>query len=345
MIKLTSRFLVVFFLTSLFYPLSAFASEVATYDQLLHAIRETRNSSQQRIEAAVEQEKVREAWETGKLIDEHVLQHKERADYGDQVIIKLAKDLESSETELRYMLQFARTYSQIPRTSDELSWGHYESLLALNEKKDREEVENLASKERWPLKRLREEVRNRKIAKGEREPKPETGLAPINPGKLYTYKVIRAKAGALKGQLVLDLGFANYYRPDKLDKFKEGDLLILEKGKLKKLNNPSPEFLYTYNVDVYQVLDGDTVNAVVDLGFNILTQQTLRLRGLDAPEIITKEGKEAKTFLEKQLKKLPILIHSVKSDKYDRYLIDLFADGEYLNQKLLSEGFAAVMEE
>ena len=44
----------------------AFASpQVATYEGLLHAIRETRAASQARITAAVEQAKVREAWETG----------------------------------------------------------------------------------------------------------------------------------------------------------------------------------------------------------------------------------------------------------------------------------------
>ena len=68
-----------------------------TYEQLVHAIRVARVSSRQRIEQVVRQEKVREAWETGKLIDEHILLHKKRADYGKQVLARLANDLESSQ--------------------------------------------------------------------------------------------------------------------------------------------------------------------------------------------------------------------------------------------------------
>ncbi len=88
--------------------------EVGTYDQLVAAIRKARAASQARVEQAVQQEKVRECWETGKLIDEHVLQHKERADYGAQVLERLSTDLGTSRTELSYMLQFARAYPIFP---------------------------------------------------------------------------------------------------------------------------------------------------------------------------------------------------------------------------------------
>ncbi len=54
-------------------PQGFVAPEVATYDGLLHAIRAAQARSQTRIEQAVQEEKVREAWEIGKLIDEHVL--------------------------------------------------------------------------------------------------------------------------------------------------------------------------------------------------------------------------------------------------------------------------------
>lgn len=91
--------------------------KVETYDQLVQAIRQARSASEQR----VSQEKVRLAWETGKLIDTHVLHNAERAAYGEKVIVRLAEDLGTSETELRYMLKFARTYP-IPPEPDELTW-------------------------------------------------------------------------------------------------------------------------------------------------------------------------------------------------------------------------------
>lgn len=49
--------------------------KVETYDELVHAIRAARNASREKIEQAVKEEKVREAWEIGTLIYEHILFH------------------------------------------------------------------------------------------------------------------------------------------------------------------------------------------------------------------------------------------------------------------------------
>lgn len=343
----------IFFLFSIFLnALPVFAApQVQTYDQLIHAIREARAASQQRIETAVRQEKVREAWETGKLIDEHVLQHKERADYGERLIVRLAKDLGTNETELRYMLQFARTYS-IHRPADELSWSHYQSLLALNDPKEREEVTQRAVREHWNRDQVREEVRRRQAAHGQDSSVGMLREAPLHaqPGMLNVYRIIRATTGPFQGELAVDLGFANYFQPKGINKFKENDLVILKKGKLKSFQDLRGG-RYTYDAYVLAIIDGDTLTAVVDLGFNIVTVQTLRLRGLDAPEIVSAEGKEAKAFVESVIarsaarKQSPILIKTTKSDKYDRYLVDIWIDGVYLNQQLLDHRLAVRVSE
>lgn len=65
---------------------------VDTYEQLLNALRQTHDASQLRIQEFAEQEKVREAWETGRLIEAHILHH-QAAGYDRQVILKLGKDL------------------------------------------------------------------------------------------------------------------------------------------------------------------------------------------------------------------------------------------------------------
>ena len=339
----------------------ALASNVQTYDDLLHAIRKARAASGQRIVVAIEEEKVREAWETGKLIDEHILQHKERAAYGEQVIVRLAKDLGASETELKYMLQFARTYP-IRRPADELSWSHYQALLSLNDPKEREEVTKEAVKQGWSRDRLREEVRRRQARA---EPKPK--LLEAKPGTLHTYRVVRDFVGENKNELVIDLGFANYLKLEKKLKFKDGDIVQLVKGKLKKSESLKEQDLYTFEAEVIRVLDGDTFAASVDLGFGFTTVQTLRLRGLDAPEIYTSEGspgrdvkispgspratglegQEAKAFVEAQFAKArgKVLIKTVKSDKYDRYLADVWVGEKYLNQELINSGLAVRVTE
>jgi endonuclease YncB( thermonuclease family) len=91
----------------------------------------------------------------------------------------------------------------------------------------------------------------------------------------------------------------------------------------------------------------------IDLGFDLWTKQTLRLRGIDCMEMDTterltvkngakkypnksegaKEGQAAKAFLQSYIKEADqLLIRSSKSDKYDRYLADVFIPpGEDLN--------------
>jgi micrococcal nuclease len=312
--------------------------EVKTYGQLVTAIRQTRTATTVRIEQAVDREKIREAWETGKLIEEHVLQHKERADYDRQVIERLAGDLQISASELYRMLKFAKTYPILAR-APELSWSHIRELLSIEDESERERLLKSAQKNHWSRDELRNEIRKTgKVL-------PAAALTPSHPGKPYTYKIIRATKEPFKDKLAVDLGFSNYHRPKSVNKFKEGDIVTLQSGKLKKLETSRPADLYTYKIDLVELIDGDTLTAVIDLGFDIATVQTLRLRGLDAPEIISREGKEAKAFVEKQITGKQVLIKTVKSDKYDRYLADVFVNGEYLNQKLLEQGLAVLMED
>ena len=298
------------------------------------------------MEALVEAEKVREAWEIGKLIDTHVFQHKERADYDKQIVERLAKDLGESRTELYYMLQFAREYPTVP-LAEQLSWGHYRELLSLNDPKEREEVAAQAVEQHWGRDRLREEVRRRKGLKqlAEQKTSPPVILAAA-PGEPGTFRVVRAYYGDKPDQLVLDLGFSSYYRPPGKFSFKEGDLVREKRGRPKKSKGAAEKDLFTYTVGVVRVIDGDTFTAAVNLGFGFTTVQTLRLRALDAPEIETAEGREAKEFLEKILTQgSNVLIRTHRSDKYDRYLADVFVDGDYVNQKLVDEGLAFLVSE
>lgn len=338
------------------------AATVQAYDELVKAIRATRQESQQRIE----QSKVREAWETGKLIDEHVLLHKERAEYGARVIERLAKDLGSSATELGYMLKFARMYPIAP-TSGELTWSDYRELLSLKDSAKRTEVSEKAAREKWDTKRIRSEVKRiNQLTQTGTEPSERLSA---KPGILHAYRVV---AGLEDGERVLDLGFSNYYKPVEKITFQPDDILEVvwgapnpnglvqsrkeldvpvRSGEYKKLKDAGEDVLYTYKIEVLDIIDGDTIKAVIDLGFGFRTVQTLRLRGIDAPELPTADGKAAKEFLEKLLApSSKVLIRTVKSDKYDRYLADIFMTDEkgkeqYLNNLLLEKGYAVRVSE
>ncbi len=333
------------FSLALIFASNAFAADasrtppkVETYDELVHEVRATINATKERVEQAVEREKVREAWEIGKLIDEHALHHKERADYAKELIPRLAADTGMGRTELYYMLEFARTYP-IVRPGGQLSWGHYQVLLSINDPEKRRAVADEAIQKHWSKHELRSELRRRRLTM-------EVPSKPLEakPGKLHTYRVARAAVGEYSGKPALDLGFSCYYRPPGKFPFPEGEIVSAQ---LKKLDDASEEDLFTYEVTVLEVIDGDTFKAAVDLGFGFSTVQTLRLRGLDAREVESEEGEEAKESLKKLIQRPggPVLIRTVQSDKYDRYLADVFVKDQYINQEMVARGLAVAVEE
>lgn len=111
--------------------------------------------------------------------------------------------------------------------------------------------------------------------------------------------------------------------------------------------------MFEYKVrEVLEVVDGDTLDVEIDLGFAIFIKQRVRLAGIDTPESRTtdlnekKFGLEAKQFLKDQLDKCKnITIVTEKPDnkeKYGRFLAWLFLDDSAisLNNLMVSKGYA-----
>ena len=108
---------------------------------------------------------------------------------------------------------------------------------------------------------------------------------------------------------------------------------------------------YIYRVkQVLKVVDGDTIDADIDLGFDISLTKRVRLAGVDTPESRTTDlkektlGLEVKEWLKKNLDgKKNILIKTELPDsteKYGRILGRLFVDDVCLNDRMISEGYA-----
>ena len=111
--------------------------------------------------------------------------------------------------------------------------------------------------------------------------------------------------------------------------------------------------MYEYRIKkVYKVVDGDTIDVDIDLGFNISFFQRVRLAGIDTPESRTKDVHEKKLGLEVKEKLSDLLkgasnivIKTEKPDsteKYGRILGWLFIDDNKLsvNEILIKEGYA-----
>lgn len=106
--------------------------------------------------------------------------------------------------------------------------------------------------------------------------------------------------------------------------------------------------MYLYRATVLRIVDADTIHADVDLGFDIRRRDSFRLAGINAPELSTAAGKEAKAYLERLLPKdaagayLPVTIRTEKDrrEKYGRYLAWIELDGKTVNEILVEQGYA-----
>ena len=109
--------------------------------------------------------------------------------------------------------------------------------------------------------------------------------------------------------------------------------------------------MYEYNATVDRVVDGDTVDVIVDLGFSVMTKQCLRVSRVDTPEVRGPErpdGLVSKKFVEMVIPPgSPVVVMTTKDKKgkYGRYLAEILfhdGDGELMNLSnlLLEEGLA-----
>ena len=99
--------------------------------------------------------------------------------------------------------------------------------------------------------------------------------------------------------------------------------------------------MYQYKASVSKVVDGDTIHALVDLGFKIYTDIIFRLADINAPEKNTDEGVVAKIALSNKLLNQSIAIDSNGKDKYGRWIATVYLNGENINQWLMTEGYAS----
>lgn len=113
---------------------------------------------------------------------------------------------------------------------------------------------------------------------------------------------------------------------------------------------------YVYRAEIVGVHDGDTVTARVDVGFSVSTYTTMRLFGINAPELKTgKPGKDATEHLRGLLAQyriggtddVPVVVIKTRKDhteKFGRMLVEIqgFDNGSLvsINELMIRDGFA-----
>ena len=110
--------------------------------------------------------------------------------------------------------------------------------------------------------------------------------------------------------------------------------------------------MYEYKVTLDRIVDGDTIDVTVDLGFTVwLAKQRVRLYGLDTWESRTRNLEvKAKGLLAKAVTKqmvseaAEIILISHGKGKYGRILGEVICDGVSLNDALIENGHAVVYD-
>ena len=108
--------------------------------------------------------------------------------------------------------------------------------------------------------------------------------------------------------------------------------------------------MYTYKIkEITKVVDGDTLDAIIDLGFGITKKERIRIAAIDAPETRTRNlhekklGFEAKAWRKKHVEYCDNVINKTeKEGKYGRILGWLYTD-EFsisLNEVMIEKGYA-----
>jgi micrococcal nuclease len=107
---------------------------------------------------------------------------------------------------------------------------------------------------------------------------------------------------------------------------------------------------YQYRATVARVIDGDTAEVVVDLGFRVSVRAVLRLHGIDAPEVrgpTRPEGLRSAAHLRGMIEGREVTIDSKNLDKYGRTVavVWLAGVGDSVNALMVRDGWAVEMAE
>jgi micrococcal nuclease len=95
-----------------------------------------------------------------------------------------------------------------------------------------------------------------------------------------------------------------------------------------------------------RIVDGDTIDVLLDLGFKVFTHQRLRLLAIDTPERGQLGYLEATHELAELLapagRQQPLIVHTIKRDGFGRWLATVWAEGHKtsINEEMRRLGYA-----
>ena len=114
--------------------------------------------------------------------------------------------------------------------------------------------------------------------------------------------------------------------------------------------------MYEYKCKVKRVVDGDTMDVILDLGFDVLHSVRVRLSAIDTPESRTRDldekarGKLSKAYLKESIKGRKVVLKTKLKDsrgKFGRVIAEVWAEFEKgslrnVNELMVKEAYAVV---
>jgi len=311
---------------------------------LIATIKTVLTEGRQRAKQALEQEKLTMYWHIGQHIKAHLLVYSERADYGKKLVQLLTTQLDVGMTDLYMSVRLYDYYPEILHSSAKFTWTHAKTLLRIKSDEKRQGYEERIEAENLSVNELKVIIKDAQQVTP-RAPKVLT----IERGAPYTYRLIHDSTPHTR----IDLGFRisidspvqNLTTTSVFESFKQGTTYTFTNMQTTRVP------FYTYKAQLFEIIDGDTIWASIDLGFGCQIRCKLRFRGINAQEQGSLSGDEAKHFVEKRLLALPfIVVKTYWRDKFNRYLADVFylsktsnlaetiKNGHFLNQELIAAG-------
>lgn len=340
----------------------------STYHHLLSSIQTHLNDGLLAAQRAVEYQRLKTYWLIGRDITRYLEEREGGRDkLNQELYARLSMDIEKklnltlTHDTIQRTVQFAKEYTAVPGENT-LTFTHYLTLMRVADLKKREQLEKQAIQKNWAVLDLKKTVAQ--LRRDLYPARVDSGKPlGVERGEPYIYAAIPFKDLAGQDDMAIDCGFKIHVPLSgsiigRHVRFSAGNFRYIRSVKLKKgyrltLATRKRQGLHTYAARILKVVDGDTLDALIDVGFGIRVRERFRLKSINAPEISTKNGQAARDFLIDYLSRCPLVIaRTEKEGVYGRWLADVFAlpgnsdpsiiaaEGQYVNQVLLDKGLA-----
>ncbi|MCK5581398.1 MAG: thermonuclease family protein [Candidatus Omnitrophica bacterium] len=337
----------------------------SSYQNLIIDVSKALSSGLLAAQKALEHQRLKTYWQIGKQICRAVKTSNGTISLSEKLYQDISRDIQKqagldlAAKTIGRAIQFSKNYPTFPENTT-LGFTHYLALMRVHDPRLRLQLEKKAIKEGMKVEDVKVAVAKINV---KRDPscKNNTHSLAVARGEPFVYHARRVSRIDGKDVIVIDCGFKINIEVPLHSRYKPVRGRIIRSTKEPDGQyqihtcRKTPTGLYTYPAFIARVVDGDTVDARIDVGFGIWVNERLRLKGINAPEITTQAGLSAKHFLSTYFKKCPgVIIRTHKEGMYGRWLADIFAlkgcksphtiarEGEYLNQILLDQGLAEI---